>query len=87
MPIRTEKRFCTIFTRTEAEKRTALMSKELDSTKKELNKTSEELDATKKALDDLAKEVELLRSSIQNGSFEQTVLAGSKKEEKKTDNT
>lgn len=80
MPIRKEKRFCTIFTRTEAEKKAANVSKELDSTKEELNKTSEELEITKKALEALAKEVEDLKNSAQLGGE----ALGDSKETKKT---
>ena len=83
MPIRKEKRFCTIYTRTESERKAATLSKELDSTKHELEKASKELEDTRKALADLSKEVAVIKNLVSIDNSDNVELGNSAKKRTK----
>ena len=63
MPIRVPRKICTIYKRTEEEKKVHAMGRELEETKSKLASTTKELDSTKKQLSNLSKRLDALESS------------------------
>lgn len=68
MPIRVKRKMCTIYKRTEEEKRSHNMVRELEEARKKLASTTEELDRTKKELKSISKDIMDIKAAMAGNS-------------------
>lgn len=70
MPVRVKRKMCTIYKRTEEEKKVHNMNRELEEAREKLASTTKELDKAKKELKNLSKDIADIKAAMAANSSE-----------------